>query len=166
MAAAWAAMLLAASGAAAQSYVGRVVGVAEGDSLTVIDAQRRHHRIGVAWIDAPGMAQPFGAQSRASLAALVNNREVEVQGSRPDGRGRETAKILAADPNCNAPACPKIHDVGLMQVTAGMAWWDRRSANEQAESERENYEIAEFNAKLRRLGLWNAKNPVPPWEWR
>lgn len=159
-------MLLAASGAFAQSYIGRVVSVEEGDSLTVLDAQRRHHRVVLAAVDAPERMQVFGPQSRTRLSALVFNREVEVTGGRRDARGRLVAKVMVADPNCSAPDCPKIHDVGLMQVMAGMAWWDRRSANDQAEPDRENYEIAEFNAKMRRFGLWNDKKPVPPWEWR
>lgn len=158
--------LLLTQTAVAQTFVGRVVRVEGGDLLTIQDTQRRHLKVRLAGIDAPERLQPFGEQARTSLAALVNNREVGIVAARSDGTGRLVAKVLAADPNCNHPDCPKLHDVGLMQVTAGMAWRDRQSASRLAPQEREDYEIAEFNAKLRRLGLWAAKNPVPPWEWR
>lgn len=158
--------LLFAQAAAAQTLVGRVVRVEEGDLLTVQDARRRHLKVRLAGIDAPERLQHFGPQARTSLAALVNNREVEIVAARPDSTGRLVARVLAADPNCNHPDCPKIHDIGRLQLMAGMAWWDRQSATGLAPQEREDYEIEEFNAKLRRLGLWADKKPVPPWEWR
>lgn len=57
-------------------------------------------------------------------------------------------------------------DANLEQVKAGMAWHYKQYANEQSPRDREDYEIAEFNAKMRRLGLWADKNPIPPWDWR
>lgn len=54
-------------------------------------------------------------------------------------------------------------DANLEQVKAGMAWWYRQYAKEQAPKDREDYEGAEFNANVWRLGLWADKNPVPPW---
>jgi endonuclease YncB( thermonuclease family) len=57
-------------------------------------------------------------------------------------------------------------DANEAQVAAGMAWWYRDYAREQTTQQQANYEAAEFNAKIRRLGLWADKNPVPPWEFR
>lgn len=150
----------------AETISGIVVGIADGDTLTVLDSERRQHKIRLAGIDAPEKAQPFGQKSKTSLSAMVFNREVEVIGDKKDRYGRTVGKVMAADPNCNTPACPKIHDVNLMQVMSGMAWWYRQYAKEQSPQDRENYEAAEFNAKVRRLGLWADKNPIPPWEWR
>jgi endonuclease YncB( thermonuclease family) len=161
-----AALCLMAAPVFAETISGIVVGIADGDTLTVLDSERRQHKIRLAGIDAPEKAQPFGQKSKTSLSAMVFNREVEVIGDKKDRYGRTVGKVMAADPNCNTPACPKIHDVNLMQVMSGMAWWYRQYAKEQSPQDRENYEAAEFNAKVRRLGLWADKNPVPPWEWR
>jgi endonuclease YncB( thermonuclease family) len=57
-------------------------------------------------------------------------------------------------------------DVGLAQLDAGLAWWSRNYANEQSPQERLEYEIAEKKAYVDRIGLWQEKNPMPPWEWR
>jgi endonuclease YncB( thermonuclease family) len=57
-------------------------------------------------------------------------------------------------------------DANLEQVKTGMAWHYKQYAHEQPSKDREDYEIAEFNAKMRRLGLWADKNPIPPWKWR
>lgn len=144
---------------------GRVVAVVDGETLTVTLPDRRSMQIGLLGIAAPARLQAFGDQARTRLAALVFGREVEVAGLRPDDRRRMTGRVMAADPNCNVPACPKIHDVGLMQLMSGLAWLDRRHAGGLSPQEFDNYEAAEFNAKLRRLGLWAGRNPVPPWQW-
>lgn len=152
--------------AQAQQLTGIVVGVADGDTLTILDHSRQQHKIRLAGIDAPEKAQPYGQKSKASLSALVFNREVEVIGNKTDRYGRTIAKVMVAAPSCNASNCLKNIDAGLNQVTTGMAWWYRQYAKEQPPKDREDYEVAEFNAKARRLGLWADKNPVPPWDWR
>ena len=67
-------------------------------------------------------------------------------------------------PDC--PRCGKTLNVGLAQVTDGMAWWYRYYGKEQSAEDRGRYESAEQEARLRRLGLWRDNDPVPPWEWR
>jgi len=56
--------------------------------------------------------------------------------------------------------------VGLAQLDAGLAWWYRKYANEQPPRQRIDYESAEDKAAIDRVGLWQDKDPVPPWEWR
>nr|MBP8163714.1 thermonuclease family protein [Propionivibrio sp.] len=51
-------------------------------------------------------------------------------------------------------------------VRTGMAWWNPQHTSLQSTQERADFQQAEFNAKIRRFGLWNSKNPVPPWQWR
>jgi len=145
---------------------GRVTAVESGDTMSIQDAQRRQYKVRLLGAAAPERTQPFGPQARVNLSALVFNREVDTVGERRDGQGHRLVKVLVAAPNCNDPACPKRTDVGLAQIASGMAWWDRAASDAQTPREREDYEGAEFNAKLRRFGLWTGKNPVPPWEWR
>jgi endonuclease YncB( thermonuclease family) len=134
---------------------GRVVSVADGDTITVLDSTKQQHRIRVAGIDAPEKAQPFGEQSRQNLARWVSGQSVVVEWSKRDQYGRLVGVVLVAG-----------HDVGLEQVRAGMAWWFRRFAAEQAEQDRVLYEAAETDARTVRRGLWSVPDPVPPWEWR
>lgn len=158
---------LLAAPAFAQHLAGRVVEVKGGDALILNDAHRQRHKIRLVGIAAPKMTQPHGQEATARLSAMVFNREVEIVDGRLDrNSGEMIGKVMAADPRCNDPTCPKIRDGGLEQVMAGMAWWDRRTAELQAAKDREAYQVAEFNAKIRRLGLWADKNPLPPWQWR
>ena len=50
--------------ASADLLEGRVVGIADGDTLTGLDGDQVQHRIRLTGIDAPERAQPFGERSR------------------------------------------------------------------------------------------------------
>ena len=62
--------------------------------------------------------------------------------------------------------CGKTLDVGLAQVSTGMAWWYRKYANGQSAKDQGRYEFAEQEAKAKKIGLWQEKNQVPPREYR
>ena len=152
--------------ATAGNIYGRVIGVSDGDTISVLDDQRQVHKIRLAGIDAPEKAQPFGQRSKAGMSATVFNREVEVIGSKRDRYGRIVAKVLVAETECAAADCPKSRDAGLLQVQAGLAWWYRAYAREQRPEDRVRYEAAETGARQQRMGLWQDKDPTPPWDWR
>lgn len=139
----------------ADQIKGIVVGISDGDTITVLDHNRQQHKIRLKGIDAPESHQPFGQKSKSNLSAMVFNRDVTAECGKQDKYKRQICKIVVNGMDAN-----------LEQVKAGMAWWYRDYAREQSPQDREDYEIAEFNAKVRRLGLWSDTNPVPPWEWR
>ena len=143
---------------------GKVVGVTDGDTITVLDAARIQHRIRLAGIDAPEQGQAGGFRAKESLSLLVYERQVRVDGNKKDRYGRLVAKVWVAPAEC--PSCGMTLDAGLAQITMGRAWWFRRYAEDQPREDRERYEFAEQEAKARKAGLWRDPNPVPPWEWR
>ncbi len=159
-------LLLGAGPVLADSIEGRVVEVGDGDTVIVVDAKNRRHKIRLVGIDAPEAKQAFGAESKKHLVRLVLNRSVTVVDPTLDQNGHTIAKLMVSDLNCNHPACTRIHDVGLMQLMAGLAWWYRGYPREQSDSDRGYYEFAEFEAKAKRKGLWQVINPEPPWDWR
>ena len=114
--------------------------------------------------DAPEKRQPFGNASRKKLRELVSGKEVRVEFEKYDRYGRIVGKVLVTPIDC--PTCGKTLDVGLAQITTGMAWWFRRYANEQSPEDQGRYEFAEQEAKAKKVGLWQDKNPIPPWEFR
>lgn len=145
---------------------GKVVGVSDGDTVTVLDASKTQHKIRVAGIDAPEKGQDFGQRSKESLSALVFGKAVRLEWSKEDRYGRKVAKVWVAELGCLQPSCPKTLDAGLAQLTVGMAWWYRQYASEQSPEDRERYAFAETEAQARRVGLWRDVSPVPPWDWR
>ncbi|MFN8697183.1 MAG: thermonuclease family protein [Burkholderiales bacterium] len=157
---------LASWSASAETIVGKVVGVTDGDTVTVLDAQKTQHKIRIAGIDAPEKAQPFGQRSKASMSSLVFGKEVEVLAGKHDRYGRTIGKVLVADPSCQSSACPKSLDAGQALIKLGLAWWYRKYAREQSAEDADLYERAESEAQARRVGLWADLHPTPPWDWR
>lgn len=160
------ALLLHWGSATADSFDGRVSAVLEGDMLVVDVPGRGPIKLRLAWIDAPDRAQASGEASRASLGALAFGRDVRIEqaGEGAGGLWHGVARAAPPDTPCRGADCPKTLDLGMAQIARGMAWHDRRSLGQPAQSLGQ-YEHAEFQARIRRLGLWAEKNPVPPWQW-
>ncbi len=157
-------LLLLAVGAHAETLLGRVVGVADGDTITVLNADRQQHKIRFQGIDAPEKAQPFGERSKQNLSRMVFGKDVRVEWSKRDKYKRIIGKVWVQPESC--PTCHMTLDAGHAQITVGLAWWYRKYAGEQSSQDRGAYEFSEQEARARRVGLWSDLEPVPPWEWR
>jgi|GEM_PF-706292 len=141
-----------------------VVGVIDGDTVTVIDARRRKIKVRLSGIDAPEKQQAFGRQASGNLKLLVLGRTVGVVWDKRDNYGRVIGKLLVAPSACSH--CDPVEDAGLAQVSAGYAWWYRSESREQTHQDKARYAFAENAARARHLGLWAATRREPPWEWR
>jgi endonuclease YncB( thermonuclease family) len=140
---------LATASAHATDINGRVVGVADGDTLTVLDSSKGLNKIRLHQIDAPEKKQDFGQRSKQSLSELAYGKQVRVETFDTDKYGRTVGKVWVNGKDAN-----------LEQVKRGMAWVYEKYATEPA------YFSAERDARMNRMGLWNQPNPQPPWEYR
>lgn len=136
-------------------YEGRVVGVADGDTITVLDDNNVQHKVRLMGIDAPEKSQDFGNVSRQHLAARVFSKTVAVEYSKVDRYRREIGKVLFDG-----------KDINLEQVFTGMAWHYKKYAREQPPEDQDKYAIAENRARVLAVGLWSLPSPVPPWDYR
>ena len=157
-------ILLASAVAGAETLIGTVVAVADGDTVTVLDANKEQHKIRLAGIDAPEKAQPFGQRSKQNMSALVFGKQVDVQWNKRDRYRRIVGKVMVQPSDC--PTCPKALDAGLAQITTGLAWWYKKYAKDQLAEDAARYEFAEHEARAKRAGLWADSHPIPPWDWR
>ncbi len=157
---------LSCSADSAQTLEGRVTGIADGDTLTVLDAARNSHKIRLLGIDAPERGQAFGEKSRQSLASLTFRKQVSVDWQGRDTYGRILGRVWVAAPECRQGNCPKTIDANLEQLRLGLAWWNRKFADGQFPGDARAYEAAERRARSARAGLWIERNPMPPWRWR
>ena len=148
----------------ADDFDGRVVGVSNGDTITVVDSALSRHQIKLIGVGAPESEQPFAQASRKHLSDLVFGKDVRVEWLKRDGYGHILGKVMVQPRGC--PACRKTRDAGLAQLETGHAWWYREYRREQSLEDQGRYEFAEFDARTRRIGLWRHADPVPPWEWR
>lgn len=129
--------------------VGRVVRIADGDTVTVLDANNAQHRIRLTQIDAPESKQAFSRVSKDALSDLIASKEVIVKIDGIDRYQRVLGEIFVADKNIN-----------LHMVRQGFAW-----AYTQYVTDNSYFEAQEA-AKKERLGLWRDPHPIAPWEYR
>ncbi len=147
--------LLIVTSASADQLVGRVVGISDGDTVTVLDKNNNQYKVRLAGIDAPEKKQAFGNASKKSLSDLIYNQVVTVESHKNDRYGRLVGKILLANKYINK-----------IQIERGMAWFYRKYQNELILDDRLSYLHAENDAKGNSVGLWVDKDPIPPWEFR
>lgn len=135
----------------AVTFRARVVGVTDGDTLTVLGEGNRQHTIRLAEIDAPERGQPWGARAKQTLSSLVFGKTVSLQQTDTDRYDRVVARVFADG-----------EDVNRAMVGQGAAWAYRRYLTDQT--------LIAVEAKARRdqLGLWSLSDAetVEPWEWR
>jgi endonuclease YncB( thermonuclease family) len=157
------------SSVSAENLRGKVVKVADGDTLTLVDINGFSHRVRLAGIDAPEKNQYYGQESTKNLEWLVYNKGVTIEYSRHDRYGRIIGKIMVnqkSDAFCFLIDCIRKVDVGLEQIKVGMAWHYKLYENEQTVEDRNFFSSAEIMARKSKIGLWKDKDPIPPWKWR
>ena len=104
--------------AAADPLTGKVVKITDGDTLYVLDANYKQHKIRLAGIDAPERKQAYGLASRKHLLSIVAGKQVTVEYQKRDRYGRIVGKVWVN----GVDAC-------LEQVKAGFARRHRRCRN-------------------------------------
>ena len=137
--------------ASANIIHGRVVGVSDGDSVTVIDAKKTQFKIRLAGIDAPEKAQAYGQKAKESLSDLVFGKQVDVEWSKQDRYGRTVGKIMLGGV-----------DINLEQIKRGMAWHYKQYQNEQSPEDRDAYAQSQSQAQERKMGLWRDPEAIEP----
>ncbi len=83
-----------AGGAQAATIMGHVVGVADGDMLTLMDADQRQHVIRLEGIDAPEKRQPFGSVAKQHLSDLAYRQAATAECRKVDRYGRQVCRVL------------------------------------------------------------------------
>ena len=141
--------LLLAPCTALADFVGRVVNVSDGDTLTVL-VEQTPVKVRLDAIDAPELRQPFGRRAQQSLAELCAAKRAYVIEKGADRYGRTVARIVCDGVDANSE-----------QVRRGMAWVFERYAPRNSAP----YGL-QGQARATRRGLWSDPEPVAPWEWR
>jgi len=133
----------------AETLQGRVVRVADGDTITILDATNTQNKVRLNKIDAPEKSQAFGEVSRKHLASMVASKNVQVEWTKKDKYGRILGDISIGTTNVN-----------LRMVQDGLAWHFKAFDNTK------EFAQAEIEAREKKIGLWKDANPIPPWEFR
>lgn len=139
-----------AKGGATKKVVGEVIGISDGDTLTILDQARTTHKIRLAYIDAPESAQPFGKRAKQALSSICFRKMARVAVIETDRYGRSVAVVHCAGVDANK-----------LMVADGFAWVYRKYAPKDSE-----LLALETKARGSKVGLWTDANPTPPWDFR
>ncbi len=143
-------LLILPSAALAADFTGRVVGVSDGDTITVLHSGKGE-RIRLHGIDCPKKRQAYGNRAKQFTSTLVFGNTVTVQAVDRDRYGRTVAEVLLPDGR----------SLNRELVKAGFAWWYWRYTPDD-----ETLAQLEREARAAKRGLWSDPHAVPPWEWR
>lgn len=132
----------------AGTLTGRVVGISDGDTLTVL-IDRQQMRVRLVEIDAPEKGQAFGNRSKQSLSDMCFGRDAQIEERGRDRYGRALGRVYCDGIDANAE-----------QIRQGMAW-----VYDKYVTEHSLYRLQD-EAKAAKRGLWADPSHVPPWEWR
>jgi micrococcal nuclease len=133
------------------ALTGKVVGVSDGDTITVLDGTTEH-KIRLFGVDSPEKHQPFGTRAKQFTSDMVFRKTVQVESVTRDRYGRTVGIVKVEGRTLNEEL-----------VRAGMAWvypdYCKRSICTEWRS-------LESHAHAQRRGLWQDAHPVPPWNFR
>ena len=134
---------------------GKVIGVHDGDTVTVLDQDNKKFTIRLQGIDAPELKQEFGAVSQKNLSSMVLGKQVSIVWTKVDKYRRTVGTIMLDG-----------RDINIEQVKAGVAWHFKKYEDEQSPTDRLTYAAAEQAARAAKLGLWKGETPLAPGDWR
>ncbi len=144
-------LALAGLAPAANAIIGKVIGVADGDTITVLE-NRTQYKIRLYGIDAPEGHQDFGNRAKQFTADLVFGKIVQVEKMDTDRYGR-TVGIVTVGKVC----------VNEELIKNGFAWVYPRYCNISICGD---WYALEAHARASKKGLWAHADPLPPWEFR
>ena len=144
---AWFCLLPAA--ALPEKYRAQVIGVTDGDTIKVLHAGKSE-TLRLAQIDCPEKDQDYGRVAKQTTSKLVFQKTVLVAPIGRDRYGRTIAEVQLEDGK----------SLNSELVQQGYAWQFTKYSSDQA------LHALEEEAKANHRGLWQAPNPLPPWEFR
>lgn len=132
---------------------GRIIGVSDGDSVSLLDEKNVVFKIRLNGIDAPEKKQDFGNASKNFIGDLIYDKFVWVRTNGLDRYGRTIGTIYL-----NENMIGK--SVNEMSLENGMSWHYKKYDKNILWSN------MELKAKEDKIGLWQLQNPIPPWSFR
>jgi micrococcal nuclease len=136
----------------AHEIQGTVVGIADGDTITVLDSNKQQHKIRLYGIDCPEGGQAYGNKAKKAVSGLVYGKSVTVHVLDRDRYGRDVGMVVRGGVNINAEL-----------VAHGYAWVFTKYCK--VEMCNDWYKLQE-QAEIKKLGLWADPNPITPWDYR
>lgn len=138
-----------------------VVWVIDGDTI-IISRNWRQTKIRLDSIDCPEDGQYWGDQAKYGLIKLIGGQTIHFEKHGIDCYGRTLATIYVRDKHHKN----EWRNVNERMVVLGHAWVMRRYYTHLSKARQNKLNHLERWARSKRIGLWHAPSPIPPWKWR
>lgn len=138
--------------ASSSSFTGRTIDVADGDTITVLNQNNESVKIRLAGIDCPEGSQVHGNKAKQFVVSKVSGKRVRIFPDTIDRYGRTVALVLINGENLNEQL-----------VANGHGWVYKKYCTADYCND---WLKLEETARAAQVGLWEDRNPQPPWEWR
>jgi endonuclease YncB( thermonuclease family) len=137
-----------AAALAQERFTGKVVGVTDGDTISVMRDGR------AVWVRLEGIdclenGQDFSKRAKQFTSEMTFGKDASIDVRDIDRYGRLVARVHIDD-----------QDVSVALVHAGLAWHYTQYSNDP------KLATAEIAARSAKVGLGGQSNPVPSWEFR
>jgi micrococcal nuclease len=132
-------------------WSGLVVGVSDGDSITVLH-DGKGENIRLYGIDAPEIGQAFSKRAKQMTSGMVYGKTVKVETMDKDPYGHTVGIVTIDGKSLNESL-----------IKNGLAWVYQKYCNAVF---CENWVNLEIVARYAKIGIWSEPNPLPPWEFR
>ena len=133
------------------AWSGKVIGVADGDTITVL-RDKQPQKIRLYGIDCPEKRQPFGNRAKQFTSQLVFGNLVEVEPVATDRYGRTVAFVRVENTLVNEEL-----------IKEGLGWVYVRYCKLPLCVEWQGLQLA---AKYEKRGLWGDSDYITPWDFR
>ena len=133
-----------------QTKKGKVVRVADGDTITILDSTNTQLRVRLYGVDAPEKGQDFSNVAKQFISDLCFSKIVSIDIKDIDRYGRTVGIVWTADST----------NLNLELLRSGLAWHYKIFDNS------DDFAQAEHLARINKVGLWGEPNAAPPWEFR
>lgn len=132
-----------------KTFQAKVVGIKDGDTFKVL-YNNSEITIRLNHIDCPEKNQPFGKKAKWKASDLCFGKIVKiVSNGKKDRYKRLIAEVYFNNININKEL-----------VKNGLAWHFKKYSSDV------EYAKLERQARKSKVGLWQEKNPIAPWDWR
>lgn len=136
----------------AHAWPGKVVGISDGDTITVLTQDKREIKIRVYGVDCPEKSQDFGTKAKQFTSDKVFGKTVEIDPVTMDRHGRTVGMVSVNGSN-----------LSKMLVESGMAWvYDDYCKMQECQE----WRVLQEGNKKQKRGIWSVNSATPPWDFR
>lgn len=133
-----------------ETIVGNVVGITDGDTFKLLTKDSTLIKVRLANIDCPERKQPFSKKAKEFVSDAIFSKAVTLKVLKKDRYRRYISNVIYDD---SLSLCHEL-------LKHGLAWHYKKYSKDSI------LQALEDNARKNKVGLWQDKNAIPPWEWR